>query len=151
MKKLGYLLGVVSLLLASSYVLQPSQAWAGEHAKEGETAKAASVSPIFVDMAPLALPVMTGNTIDQIVQITITIEVPDQEKADKIKQVKPRLADAYVQNLYGAIERKAVLNGGLVDISRLRDAITRASIGVLGENSFSKILIQKVAQHALQG
>jgi hypothetical protein len=146
MKKLGLIFGAAFFLLGGGgtwYFLQTPSASAAT------VAVPPAPDPVFVDLAPLVLPVIAGNNIEQLVQITITIEVSDEGKAARVRFAKPRLADAYLQDLYGALDQRMVLDGNMLDLSRLRDALTRASIGVLGENSFSKILIQRVSQRSL--
>jgi hypothetical protein len=148
MKQLGHTIGAVFFLLgigATGFFLAPSTSASAAEAP----VPANAADPVFIDLAPLILPVISGDNIEQIVQISITIECSDEGKAAKIRTAKPRLADAYLQDLYGAIDRHRVMDGKVLDVTRLRDELTRSSIGVLGEDSFSKILIQRIAQRVL--
>jgi hypothetical protein len=147
MKQLGHAIGAVFFLLGLSttgfFLAPPASAFAAEPVTQ------AAPDPVFIELAPLVLPVISGDNIEQIVQSSITIECSDEGRAAKIRTAKPRLADAYLQDLYGAIDRHQVMDGKILDVSRLRDELTRSSIGVLGEDSFSKILIQRIAQRVL--
>jgi hypothetical protein len=148
MKKLRLILGIMILLLGAGagwfFFMKPSQAAAAT-----VPAPPPAPDPIYVDMAPLVLPVIDGGRVDQVIQVTLVMEVADEAAAEKIRIAKPRLEDAFLQDLYGAIDRHRLLDGQVVDVSRLRDELTRSSIGVLGQKSFNKILIQRIAQRML--
>ena len=105
--------------------------------------------PIYVDMAPMVLPVIDGDRVQQVLQFTVTIEVPDEKAADHIRAVKPRLTDAYIQDLYGALDRRRVLDGKVLDIERLKDELKKVSVAVLGDKGFGEILIQRVSQRMM--
>jgi len=144
MKRLGLTLGAALFLCAGAgwyFFIAPGRASAAE--------SPAPAGPVYVELAPLALPVIDGDRIQQILQFTITVEAADEKAAGRIRDVQPRLADAYIQDLYGALERRRVLDGRIVDVARLRDELTRISTGVLGENTFRAILIQRVSQRMM--
>ena len=152
MRRLGLPLSAFVLVLALAGIVYPvvsaSSAQASEEKKDEEK-KPGPPEPVYVDLAPMALPVIDGDKIAQVLQFTITLEVPDAEAANKITEAKPRLTDAYIQDLYGALERRQVMDGRILNVGRLRDELARISANVLGENGFKSILIQKVSQRMM--
>ena len=122
---------------------------AASAAEESSAAASGSTDPIYVDLAPMVLPVIDGDRIQQVLQFTITLQVADQKSADHIRSIGPRLTDAYIQDLYGALDRHRVLDGKIVDVERLRDELTKVSTGILGENAFQVILIQRISQRMM--
>ena len=139
MTRLGLLAGVLLLSLGA----------AGPRAMAADEGSAAPAGPIYVDLAPLVLPVIQGDKVQQVLQFTITMEVADEKAAQHISDIKPRLTDAYIQDLYGALEKRQLMDGKMLDVGRLRDELTRISVGVLGENGFRAILIQRVSQRMM--
>jgi flagellar FliL protein len=144
MKRLGLILGAALFLCASvGWLPFPVS---GHAAAEPPVPADA---PVYVELAPLVLPVIDGDRIQQLLQFTITVEAADEKAAGRIRDVQPRLTDAYIQDLYGALERRRLLDGKILDVARLRDELTRISTGVLGENAFRAILIQRVSQRMM--
>lgn len=139
MKRPGLLLAAILLSCGSWEAM----------AEDAPPAAGSDANPVYVDLAPLVLPVIEGDRIQQVLQFTITMEVTDQKAAQHITDVKPRLTDAFIQDLYGALDRRRLMDGKMLDVARLRDELTRVSIGVLGENSFRAILIQRVSQRMM--
>ena len=114
-----------------------------------EDAPPAQAEPVYVELVPMALPVLDGDRIQQVLQFTVTVEVENEKAAQHIVESKPRLADAFIQNLYGALDQRRLMDGKVLDVARLKDELARISTGVLGENAFRAILIQKVTQRMM--
>jgi flagellar protein FliL len=154
MKRLGLILGAAFYVFGGaspgpSSLLEPRAASAAEESAGAPAAAGAAADPIYVDLAPMVLPVIDGDRVQQVLQFTITVQVADQKSADHIRSVGPRLTDAYIQDLYGALDRHRVLDGKVVDVERLRDELTKVSTGILGENAFQEILIQRISQRMM--
>src|SRR5581483_369433 len=123
----------LSAFFLSVGLLAASAAHAGEDGTNAAAAAANPGDPVYVDLAPLVLPVIDGDKVQQVLQFTVTLQVADEKTADHIRAVKPRLTDAYIQDLYGALDRRRVLDGKVLDIERLKDELKRVSVGVLGD------------------
>lgn len=63
---------------------------------------------------------------------------------------EPKLADAYLQELYGALGNgRAFMKGKVVDVGALKDMLSRITARVLGEEKIHDVLLQVVQQHQL--
>jgi flagellar FliL protein len=105
--------------------------------------------PAFVNIGPLTVPVLVGDGIQQFVSILVAVEVKDVATADGVRAIAPRLTDAYLTALYGAIGNGQVMQGGLVDVAQLKGKLGAASRKVLGENVARDVLVQVVSQRPL--
>lgn len=140
---------VLAAFLLSTGFLSSGTASAGEEASNTAAGAAGPGDPIYVDLAPMVLPVIDGDRIQQVLQFTVTMQVADEKAAEHIRAEKPRLTDAFIQDLYGALDRRRVLDGKVLDIERLKDELKRVSLGVLGDNGVQDILIQRVSQRMM--
>ena len=160
------LIGLVALLLlggggagAYFYFMKPAEAAGGEmaehekaqaeaHAKaEDEHGEAPGVN--FVELAPLILPIIDDNGVSQVVSIVIAIEVPATIETSQIKKMTPRLNDAYIQDMYGVLNRKAVMNGGVIEVGKLKARLTKITKQILGEEQVNDVLLQVVQQRPI--
>jgi len=155
MKRPGTILAALPRILAVAIVaaaigsMAPAVALAGEEGSNAAAAASGAGDPIYVDLAPLVLPVIDGDRVQQVLQFTITVQVADEKAADHIRSIKPLLTDAYIQDLYGALERRRVLDGKVLDIERLKEELRRVSTNVLGDKGFEEILIQRISQRMM--
>lgn len=116
-------------------------------------AKAAALAPvipaIFVELHPLILPILDDNGISQTVSLVVSVEVTDQAAADKIKNLQPRLHDAFIQDMYGALNRRAVMNGGVIEVAKIKERLNRVGVAVVGEGAIKDVLLQVVRQRGV--
>lgn len=117
---------------------------AKKHAEKMEKKKSETFE--FVELAPLILPIIDENGVSQVVSIVITIEVADTKNADKVKKMTPRLTDAYLQDLYGMLNKHAALKGGVIQISAIKARLNKVSEKVVGEGVVQDVLLQVVQQ-----
>lgn len=126
---------------------------AAKAAHEAKTAAAAegAIVPLqeFVQMDALLLPVIGENGVTQTVSIVVSLEVPDAATAEEVKRLSPRLKDAFIQDLYGALNRKDSMDKGVLRVAPLKARLNRISTKVLGENKVNDVLLQVVHQRRI--
>ncbi len=103
----------------------------------------------FVEIEPIILPIIDSDGVSQVVTLIVSLEVDSVEKEDYVLQLKPRLKDAYIQDMYGVLNRKASLKGGVLKVDELKARLNRISAEVLGKNKVNDILLQAVNQRAI--
>ncbi|HNQ91943.1 MAG TPA: flagellar basal body-associated FliL family protein [Alphaproteobacteria bacterium] len=104
----------------------------------------------FVKMDPLTLPVVGEKGVVQIINISITLEAVDAEVAKEIEKFAPRLKDAYIQDMYGALSRKNAANAdGVIEVNRVKDRLNKITAKVVGEDKVRSVLIQAVQQRPI--
>lgn len=109
-------------------------------------------APIYVEIAPFIVPVLGASGPEELVSMIITLELaPGEDREAYVKQRLPRLNDAYVQTLYGALDRRTVKRGGLVDVTLVKEKLIKATDRVLGEGYVKDVLVQAVAQRRVGG
>jgi len=129
MKKLFMMMLCVGLLMSFAPIAE------AKDKAEGEP------SVHFVELSPLILPVINSRGVTQMVSLVVALEVDSQEKADKVTHYSPRLTDAYLSDLYGALSNKTV-EGGMIPIDFVKKRLNSASTKVLGEAIISDVLVQ---------
>ena len=105
--------------------------------------------PIFVHLAPMVLPIITDNGVEQLVTFQIDIEVRDFDVADHIHSVMPRVIDALMRSLYGGLGQGSLRRGKMVDVTKVKAKATAAIGEVIGAENIRDVLIQGVSQRML--
>lgn len=100
----------------------------------------------FVELEPLILPIIDNDGVHQIVSIIITLEAKDTLVADKVKLMKPKLQDAFIQDMYGMINRHAALKGGIIQVGTIKKRLNAISHKIMGEDQINDVLLQLVQQ-----
>lgn len=137
------------------YFAKPAVASAGEAseaAKAHDKAKADAanaIPPKFVELNALILPIIDDSGVTQTVSLVVAIEVADAVQEAQVKLLAPRLQDAYIQDMYGMLNKKASMEGGVIEVSKLKERLNKVTSGVLGEGAFNDVLLQVVNQRRI--
>ena len=100
----------------------------------------------FVRLEPLVLPIIGDDGVSQVVTLVVALEVNGAEAQEKAEMYAPRLKDAFIQDMYGVLNRKASLHGGVIKVDKLKARLNRVTTKVLGENQVNEVLLQVVQQ-----
>ncbi len=103
----------------------------------------------FVELDPLILPIVDNNGVSQVVSIVVALEVGDAAAASEVDRLKPRIKDAFIQDMYGVLNRHAALKGGVIQVSVLKERLNKMSAKVLGEDVVHDVLLQVVQQRPI--
>ncbi len=104
----------------------------------------------YMEMKPLTLPVITEQGVTQQVSLIVALEVPYGKKAE-VEGLSPRLADAYLQDLYGALGGKtnAMMVNNVIDIQAVKKRLTNVTYKVLKEDQVHDVLLQVLQQRRM--
>ncbi len=130
------------------YFMKPAQASAGEDVKKAaEVAKKAEdhSNIEYVKLDPLILPVIDGDGLTQVVSLVIAIEVEDKANMETVEKLVPRLTDAFIQDMYGSLGKKA-MKDGIIQINLIKARLNKISEKVLGGDIKNNVLLQVVQQ-----
>lgn len=118
--------------------------------KEADAAKANHPEFEYLQMDPLNLPVITTKGLTQQVSILVSLEV-DFGKKEAIDRYKPRLTDAYIQDLYGALGAGfALIHGDVVDVRKIKERLAAVTGKVLGpDHKVNNVLLQVLQQRPM--
>lgn len=136
---------IFALILGVSLGFAPAPAHAGG---ENITENPDPNRPHYVKIAPLILPLVGDNGIEQTISIVVVIEATSKEAADNILELSPRLNDAFITDLYGTIDRREKMRNGLLDVAYIKDRLSKLCTKILGDDKVKDILIQGVTQRA---
>lgn len=136
------------------FFMKPAEAAIGEteehkETKEAKKKKGHEVQVQYVELAPLILPIIGSRGVSQTISLIVMIEVTDPEAAAKVTELAPRLTDAYIQDMYGALSRKDTLQDGVVQVGMLKDRLNGVTQKVMGEGIVNDVLLQVVQQRPL--
>ena len=122
-----------------------------EHEAKAEAAKEGAEAPKeeFVQLNALILPVIGENGVTQTVSLVISLEVPDAATAEEVKRIAPRLQDAFIQDLYGVLNRKNSMQNGVLQVAPLKARLNKISVKVLGKEKVNDVLLQVVQQRRI--
>jgi len=102
--------------------------------------------PVYVHLAPMIMPIISDEGVEQIVTFQIDIEVADFDQAEHIETIMPRVVDALMQALYGGLGQGSLRQGKLVNVAKIKTKAFNALTTLLGPNEVRDVLIQGVAQ-----
>jgi flagellar FliL protein len=115
-----------------------------EAKKEG---KAEGEKTIYVPMQAIILPIIGRDGISQTISMVVSLQVSDQAKADKVKEALPRLADAFLSDMYGNLSSQSAMQGGVIKVSVLKERLAEITKKVMGEDMVQGVLLQVLQQH----
>ena len=158
MKKIGLLVFVMALTLGVGlgtyfyFGTQKAEASLDEgakevHAKKSKKAKSKEVE--FVEMDPLILPIVDKYGVSQVVSVVVALEVGTKADAEIVEKYSPKLKDAYIQDMYGSLNKKAALEGGVVQVEAIKSRLNTVTQEVLGQNVVNDVLLQVVQQRSI--
>lgn len=127
------------------------QAIADKEAKElsAKEAEEAAKNLRFVELTPIILPIMDAQGVSQVVTLIVSLEVTNEENEKFAQALSPRLKDAYIQDMYGVLNRKASMEGGVIKVDQLKERLNRIASQVLGEDKVNGVLLQVVNQRPI--
>ncbi len=152
MKRTVVLLAVVMLMFGGS-LLQgfPPFAYAAE-GQENAAVNPNTPPPEFeyIQIDVLTLPIITARGLTQQVSLMIQLEVGYGQKGD-IASYGPRLVDAYLQDLYGALGAGfGLMRGNVVDVRQIKQRLASVTDKVLGtDHKVHDVLLQVVQQEKI--
>ncbi|MBU0800349.1 MAG: flagellar basal body-associated FliL family protein [Alphaproteobacteria bacterium] len=139
------------------FFMKPAQAAVGEteehteakeaHGKKGEDGH--EVKMEYVELDPLILPIVDKTGVTQTISLIVMIEVNDAAAAQKVEELAPRLTDAYIQGMYGALNKHEALQGGVIQVGMLKDRLNEITLKVMGEGVANGVLLQVVQQRPM--
>ena len=110
---------------------------------------APSGPPVFVNIGPLTVPVLGAERIDQFVTLMVALELSDMITAEAVRAQAPRLTDAFLTTIYGAIASGKVMSGGVLDVPQVKSKLGESASKVLGKGVIRDLLIQIVNQRPM--
>jgi flagellar FliL protein len=105
--------------------------------------------PVYVRFNPLQLPLIGDDGIEQVIDIIVALEVPDQASADLVIAMAPRLNDAILRDLYGVLHTSRIMRNGIVNVTAVKQRIVAVAKDIMGEELISDALVQGVAQRPM--
>lgn len=104
----------------------------------------------YVKMDPITLPVITSKGLTQQISLVVQLEV-DWGKKDEIAPYEPRLTDAYLRDLYGALGAgHGLMKDDFVDVEQIKQRLTAVTDKVLGpDHKVHAVLLQALQQRPM--
>lgn len=150
MKKIIILVLALLVLIgagAGAYFMFLAKPADGEHAEAKEPVKKVRTGPpSYATIGPMIVPVMGQTKATQNIIITVSLEVDDDTVRDEVRAKGPRLIDAYVQALYGSLDKGQVIDGQILNIPAIKDELKQVTDKVVGPDIVRDVLIQSVSQ-----
>ena len=67
----------------------------------------------------------------------------------EVERLSPRLKDAFIQDMYGALNRKGSMENGVLQVSPIKERLNKISVKVLGKEKVNDVLLQIVQQRPI--
>lgn len=139
MKKLIY----TGALLAVLAGIPAHEALAGGGGKDAEL-----TGIQYVELDPLLLPIIDDSGITQQVSLIVKLEIEDPAQLADVEAKTPKIVDAFVSDLYGALSNtNASMENGVLRLDRIKSRLRKTANRVMGEDKINDVLLQVVQQH----
>ncbi|MGQ0526634.1 MAG: flagellar basal body-associated FliL family protein [Alphaproteobacteria bacterium] len=115
-------------------------------AHDGEHGEGAKQVFQYIEMDPLLLPIVDKNGVSQVVSLVVALEVYDLAAIERVKEMTPKLKDAFIQDMYGILNKYAALENGVVQVSMIKKRLNAVTQRVMGEGLVNDVLLQVVQQ-----
>lgn len=101
----------------------------------------------YISMEPIILPIIDRDGISQTISMVISLEVSDEGKLAEIQDKLPKLADAYLSDMYGTLSKKASMEHGVIKVSQLKARLMVITNRIMGPDAVNSVLLQVLQQH----
>lgn len=109
--------------------------------KEGEAAVT------YIPMDTIILPIIGRDGISQTISMVVSLQVDDAAHAAAVKDALPRLADAFLSDMYGSLSQASAMQSGVIKVSMLKSRLTSITNKLLGDGMVNGVLLQVLQQH----
>jgi flagellar FliL protein len=103
----------------------------------------------FVQLDPLILPIIGKDGLTQTVSMVIVIETQNDETKKEVAYMAPRLKDAFIQDMYGALTKDSIMKDGVIQVGALKARLHTIGVKVLGDDMVKDVLLQVVQQRPI--
>lgn len=103
----------------------------------------------YVEMDPLILPIVDADGVSQLVSLVIVLQVHDDEQKAVVESQMPRIKDAYIQDMYGVLNKHVAVKGGVIQVGIIKEKLNIANTKVLGDGVVEDVLLQVVQQRPI--
>lgn len=100
----------------------------------------------LVEMDPVLVPVVDRDGVSQVVTLIIGLEITSGAYRDKVRELSPKLKNAYIQDMYGVLNRHAMLKGGTLEVDLIKERLGKISQRILGKDVLHELKLQAVQQ-----
>ncbi len=139
----------LTMLVVACGLCLPSADMAFAAAAKEETTDEATRE--YYELSPLMLPVVNDDGIVQQVSIVISLELEEDMTRDDIRPYQPRLADAFIQDLYGVLGTGFGMVRGtdVIDVRLVKKRLSTITEHVVGPEMVHDVLLQVVSQRPM--
>ena len=130
----------VAIFLSACLVIAGQAITRSAHAEDAHGAPA-STGPLYVPIAPLVVPLIRGSDVRRHLIFVVQLEVADANAGARVREMMPRLRDAYLRALARLADRQD--DSTPPDLERVKRGLAAASGTVLGEHVVLDVLVQR--------
>jgi len=126
-----------------------SVAYAEEHGGGGDGAEGGPQFE-YLELNPLVLPVINERGLVQQISLVISLELAEGLLAADLEKYEPRLADAFIQDLYGVLgSGYGLTRHDILDVHLIKTRLSAVTESVVGPDKVEGVLLQVIQQRRL--
>ncbi len=108
---------------------------------------AAPGAPVFVELAPITVPVIEGSAVTRQVSVVLSLELEGGQSEADLDAKKRALTDAFLQDRYGMFAQRSGA-ARVADQRTVKARLSRTATRVLGPGVVREILVEQLYEQA---
>ena len=149
MKPQRVLLYLFPILLGLCFIVDPTIVYAEKKAPDHSSSGLDGEDDFeYFELSPLMLPILNKRGVAQQVSLIVSLEI-DTDSLARVEKMQPKLADAYIQDLYGVLGAGHGMNDNIIDVKMLKERLALVTNHVMGPDAVHDVLLQVVQQRPM--
>lgn len=120
-----------------------------DHGSSGDSHGNSGKNVFYYELDPLVLPIVDGYGVSQTVSMVVALEVDNFKSYEGVKDMSPKLTDAYIQEMYGMLNEHAALRSGVIQVGMVKEKLFTITQKVMGDTKVNGVLLQVVQQRPI--
>jgi hypothetical protein len=100
----------------------------------------------YLKLDPMIMPVIGKDNVQETVSMIVALQISEQKNIAQISHLIPKIKDAYLNALYGNLNKASYRNGQFLDLGKLKSKLILVTEGFADRKVIQDVLIQGVSQ-----
>jgi len=100
----------------------------------------------YLKLDPMIMPVLGKNNVQEVVSMIVALQISEEKNVAQVAHLIPKIKDAYMNALYGNLNKATYRNGQFLDVTKLKNKLVLVTQGFADKKVIQDVLIQGISQ-----